>query len=229
MRKKKANASAWLHGFRTLFPLALMLWFAQAGVSVLQAQQVVDRVVARVEDDIITLSEVRELGRYQQLVEGRAAAEKELLRQLIEQWIVVNEATASQFARPSTEDVARETARLEKLFASPSAYQARLRELGLRADAVRRIVAQQLYLARYLDYKFRPAAQVDAPEVEKYFNEELAPKLRARGQAVPPLGEVEEQIRELLTQRDISQRAGRWLEETRGRLRIEIMSGGELK
>jgi len=33
---------------------------------------------------------------------------------------------------------------------------------------------------------------------------------------------VEGQIRELLTQREISARAAKWLEETRARLRIEI-------
>ena len=43
----------------------------------------VDRIVARVEHDIITLSEVRELGRYQQLVEGRVADDERLLTQLI--------------------------------------------------------------------------------------------------------------------------------------------------
>jgi hypothetical protein len=33
---------------------------------------------------------------------------------------------------------------------------------------------------------------------------------------------VQEQIRELLTQKEITVRAARWLEETRARLRVEI-------
>jgi len=207
---------------RTIF---ILVAFALAGP--LAAQQVVDRIVARVEDDILTLSEVRELEGFQRLLEGRAAGDEEAVRQLVEQWIVHTEATASRFPRPSEADVRSELERVEKQFPSPEAYRARLRELGLTPQAVGRLMERQLYLARYLDYKFRPAAQVDEAKVEQYYRDEFTPQLRARGQAVPPLEEVEERIHELLTQREISQRAGQWLEETRGRLRIEISLGGK--
>ena len=45
--------------------------------------------------------------------------------------------------------------------------------------------------------------------------------LAARGQQAPPLESVQDQIRELLTQREISTRAARWLDESRPRLKIE--------
>lgn len=185
-------------------------------------QQVVDRIVARVQDDIVTLSEVRELGSYQQLVQDRAASDDRLLAQLLEQWIVNAEATAARFPRPSEAEVNGELNRLEKQFASPDAYRARLQQLELSPTAVRRLVERQLYLTRYLDYKFRPAAQLDAAAIEKYYREQLVPLLAARGQAAPPLESVQDQIRELLVQREISERAARWLEETRSRLRIEL-------
>lgn len=193
----------------------------------LQGQrQVVDRIVARVEDDILTLSEMRELGRFQELLEGRAAGDPELLHQLIEQWIVATEAEAARFPHPAAADVDRERERLEKQFDSGEACQGRLRELGLTPGAVRRLLERRLWLARYLDYKFRPAAQVENEQVEQYYREEMAPRLAALGQTVPALEKVQEQIREVLTQREISRRAERWLEETRGRLRIETEPGG---
>ena len=188
-------------------------------------QRVVDRIVARVQDDILMLSELRELGRYQQLVQDQAASDDRLLAQLLEQWIVNAEATAARFPRPSEAEVSRELERLEKQFASPEAYRARLQQLELSPAAVRRLLEQQLYLTRYLDYKFRPTSQVDTPEIEKYYREQLVPSLAARGQAAPPLENVQDQIRELLIQREISRRAARWLEETRSRLRIELQLG----
>lgn len=191
----------------------------------LWAQQVVDRIVARIEDDIIFLSEVRELGRFQQLVEGRSGAGQKLLEQLIEQWIVSTEAEAARFPRPAAADVDRELARLEEQSGGADSFRGRLRALRLTRDIVRRQLARQLWLARYLDYKFRPAAQVDDAQVERYYREELAPSLTARGEKVPPLADVREQVRELLIQRDITARAGRWLEETRPRLRIGIQPG----
>jgi hypothetical protein len=191
----------------------------------LLAHRVVDRIVARIEDDIIVLSEVRELGRFQQLVEGRSVAGQKLLEQLIEQWIVSTEAEAARFPRPAAADVDRELVRLEEQSGGAQAFRGRLRTLGLSRDAVRRQLARQLWLSRYLDYKFRPAAQVDDAQVERYYRTELAPNLTARGEKVSPLADVREQIRELLIQRDITARAGRWLEETRPRLRIEIQPG----
>ncbi len=206
--------------------LALLLGQA-AMPGLLPAQQVVDRIVARVEDDIITLSEVRELGRYQQLVQGRSDSDDPLLAQLINQWIVNTEATAARFPRPTETEVNGQLDRLGKQFPSAEAYYSRLRELGLTAAGVRRLVGRQLYLARYLDYKFRPVAQVEASAIEKYYREQLVPTLSARGQTVPPLENVQEQIRELLVEREISERADRWLQETRSRLKIEFGTTGK--
>lgn len=210
---------------------ALTMFVVLAGLAVLflpvlPAQRVVDRIVARVEDDIITWSEVRELGRYQELVQGHADGDDRLLARLIQQWIVNTEATAARFPRPTEAEVGRELQRLEKQFAAADAYHDRLQQLGLSVAAVRRQVERQMYLSRYLDHKFRPAAQVGATAIEKYYREELVPSLAARGQAAPQLETVQEQIRELLVQRDVSQRAERWLEETRSRLKIEIGAPG---
>ncbi|HJY86104.1 MAG TPA: hypothetical protein VKE24_04630 [Candidatus Acidoferrales bacterium] len=187
----------------------------------LSAQLVIDRIVARIEDDIVTLSEVRELGRYQQLVEGRAEGDDRLLAELIDQWIVNSEATAARFPRPIEAEVNRELDGLEKRFPTPEAFRARLEELGL-SRAVRRILERQLYLVHYLDYKFRPAVQVDAQAIEKYYREQLTPQLSAAGRTVPPLEDVEDQIRELLIERQIGERTSRWLDETRSRLKIEL-------
>ncbi len=203
--------------------LALIVFSLAASVA---AQQVVDRIVARIEDDILTLSEVRELGRYQQLLEGRAASEDRLLAQLLDQWIVNAEATAARFPRPSDAEVSRELARLEQQFPAPDALRDRLRALGLSAAALRRLVERQLYLTHYLDYKFRPAAQVDAAAIETYYRKQLVPLLAARGQTAPRLETVQDQIRESLTQREITERAARWLDETRSRLKVEFPKPG---
>jgi hypothetical protein len=184
--------------------------------------QVVDRIVAHVEDDIILLSEQRELAAYQQLVDGQAEPDDKLLSELIEQWVVNNEATQAHFPQPAASEVDREVGRIENSFPSPQAYAQRLTELGLTADAVRRMVTRQIYLARYLDYKFRPEVQVDDDAVAKYYNEQLAPQLKAKGQTAPPMDAVADEIREVLTQKGINDRAATWFDETKSRLRIEI-------
>ena len=184
--------------------------------------ETVDRIVARIEGDIILLSEVRELAAYQQLLDGRAQPEDQVLRALIEQWVVRSEAQAAQFPPPAAAEIDAEASRIQSRFPNPQAYRERLAALNLSPQSLRRMVEQQLYLARYLDYKFRPAVQVEEEDISKYYQEELAPALRARGQTPPPLDDLREQIRELLVQRGINERADTWFEETKSRLQIEI-------
>ena len=109
------------------------------GDSAAQAQtRVVDRIVARIEDDIILQSQVRELGAFQQLVDGRAESDDKLLDELIEQWVVETEATGSHFPQPARSEVDREMARLAAQFGERAKYDARLHETGLSDAGVRK-------------------------------------------------------------------------------------------
>ena len=186
-----------------------------------QTGRVVDRIVARVEGDIILESQVRQLGAFQQLIEGRAESGDQLLSELIEQWIVQTEAAASHFPEPSQSEVDRELARLTARFANPEAYGAKLHELRLSAAEARQLLARQIYIERYLDYKFRPAVQIDSAAIDAYYQNELLPELAKKNQPAPRQADVAEQIRELLVQRGISELAAKWLDETKSRLKIE--------
>jgi hypothetical protein len=188
--------------------------------------QTIDGVAARIEDNILTESELRELAAFQELVDGRAKPRPELIRELADQWIVRGEATATKYPLPPPEDVGSAYAQLVKKFPSPEEFKNRCARAGLTEADIRRILEQQLYLSRFLDYRFRPEAQVDDQQIEGYYKDQLTAQLKARGQAVPPLEEVEETIREVLVQRAIDTLSTKWLDETRERLQIDIVSDG---
>ena len=187
-----------------------------------QQAQIVDAIVVRVEDDIITLSELRELATYQQLLDGRSQSNEEIRSELIEQWVVNNEATTTGFPLPAQTEVDRELSRVEASFSSPAVYQQRLEAIGLPAAAVRRIITRQIYLARYLDYKFRSSIQVSDAALADYYRDHLVPELRAKGQQAPPLTDVTEQIREVLIEQGVNERTAAWFDETKPRLKIEL-------
>lgn len=184
----------------------------------------IDGVAARIEDDIITESEVRELGAFQQLVDGKPETRDQILRELADQWLIRSEAIATQYAQPSAADVDRAYAEFVKQYPSTEVFQQKCAEAGLSEAAVRRLVQQQLYLARFIDYRFRPAAQVSDQQVADYYRDTFVPQLQARHADIPPLDDVEDTIREVLIQRAISDRETKWLDETRGRLKIDFMS-----
>lgn len=186
----------------------------------------IDGIAARIEDDIIMDSEVNELAAFQQLVDGRSKSREQLIRELADQWIVRQEATAVSYTQPSKDDVDSSYEQLIKQFPSPEEFHRRCNALGLTDASVRHMLEQQLYLSRFLDRRFRPAAQVSSEEIEAYYQNEFVPQLKARNDSVPPLDDVEDTIREVLTQRAINDRAAKWLDETRERLKIEIVPQG---
>ena len=198
---------------RTIF-FALALLFLAAAAA--RPQEVVDRLAARIESDIILRSEVRQLGAYQQLLDGKRESDAQLLDRLIDQWIVRTEAEASRFPRPAAADVEREVEKLKKALPAGQEFGGDLREADLRS-----LVAEQLYLSAYLDSRFRPAVQIEPQAIDDYYATTLVPQARIRGETPPPLESVRESIRELLIQRGINEQADRWLKERRARLHVE--------
>jgi hypothetical protein len=190
------------------------------------AAQTIDGVAARIEDDILTESELRELAAFQQLVDGRSKTRADLIREMAAQWIVRGDANTAKFPRPSQADVDRAYAELMKQFKSPEEFQSRCAAAGLTQAGVRRMLGEQLYLSRFIDFRFRPAAQISDDEIEKYYREEFAPQLKTRGEPVPPVEDVTDTIREVLIQRAISERANKWLDETRDHLKIDVVGQG---
>jgi hypothetical protein len=224
---------------RALLILVCMAWLGgtAAGYARAQAQVsastpaasgglIVDGVAARIEDDIITESEVRELGAFQQLVDGSSKPRTERISELAGQWIVRGEIETAKYPAPTSADVDRAYSQLAAQFPSPDEFNKRRVAAGLSEAAVRRMLAQQLYLSRFLDYRFRPAAQIDAKQIEAYYRDEFSPQLKTRNQTVPPLEDVEDTIREVLVQRAISDRSAQWLDDTRSRLKIDVVSNG---
>ncbi len=198
---------------------------AFSGTAAPQSTRVVDRIVARVEDDIILQSQVRELDAFQQLVDGHTESDDKLLEELIEQWIVETEAAAAHFPQPAQSEVDRELARLKDHFANPEIYATRLSELSLSAAEVRQLLSRQIYVERYVDYKFRPSVLIEPADIETYYQKEFLPELAKNNQPDPGRAVVEEQIRELLVQRGISDMTAKWLDDTKSRLKIETPGG----
>jgi parvulin-like peptidyl-prolyl isomerase len=185
------------------------------------AQELIDRIAARVDNDIILLSDVRHLGRYQMLVDGKSENEAQLLDRLIDQWVVQNEADASRFPRPTDAEIDQGVAALKKSFPSLQEYEERRKQSGLSEQQVRDKIATQIHLTNYLDSRFRPSVQVDAKAIEDFYNSAVLPRAKARGQEPPSLEASRDVIQEALVQQSIDAQAERWLKESRSRIHVE--------
>lgn len=205
------------HPIRGIF-LAAAIAIATEWVA---AQEVVDRIVARVENDVILLSDVRALSRYQRFLDGKSETDAQILDRLIDQWIVRTEADVSHSPRPSEGDIDRGLTRVRDSFGSEQEYEARRKQAGLSGQDVRTMVASQLYLSNYLDSRFRPAVQIDPGEIEDFYKTTVVPRAKARGQEPPALDAARDSIQEALIQNGINQQTDQWLKESRLRLHVE--------
>ena len=189
----------------------------------IRAQEVVDRIVARVETDIILMSDVRQLSHYQAFLDGKPQSDADVLNRLIDQWIVRNEAGVARFPQPSEDDVNRSIERLKRSFSSPEEFESRQKQSGITDDEIRRFVRAQLYLSNYLDSRFRPSIQIDEKAIEDFYKTRVVPRAESRGQTPPTLENARDFIQEALVQRAINEQADLWLKESRTRVRVEIM------
>jgi len=177
--------------------------------------------VARVDTDIILLSDVRELAQYQQFVDGKSGTDAEILDRLIDQWIVKTEARAALFPAPNDEDVNRSLERLKRSFSSPAEYEERKKQSGLTDDDIRRILKSQLYLSNYLDSRFRASIQIDDKAIQDFYQTRVVTRAESRGQTPPTLDAARDFIQEALVQRAINEQADKWLKESRARLHVD--------
>ena len=203
--------------------MLILCAFAQQEWS--RAQEVVDRMVARVENDIILLSDIRFLSRYQMLVDGKSESDAQILDRLIDQWIVRNEASVARTPKPTEAEIDRGLQRLQQSFASKDDYEARRKLAGLSEADVRRLTADQLYLNNYLDSRFRASVQVNDQAIEAFYQNALLPRAKARGQNPPTLDAAHDYIQEALVQQGINEQADRWLNESRAGIHVTKMLG----
>lgn len=208
----------------------LLLSLLVANVAeMLAAQEIVDRIAARVENDIILLSDIRALSHYQQFLDGKSETDSQILERLIDQWIVRTEANVSRFPQPSDAEIERSVERVRKSFNSVEEYEARKKQSGLSDAQVREMAAAQLYLSNYLDSRFRPGVQIDPKTIDDFYQKSVVPRAKARGEEPPPLDAARELIQEALVQRGINDQADQWLIESKARLHIEKLLDGAAK
>jgi len=211
---------------RTWHAMIVGVLFAAGGsVCGARTQNVVDRIVARVEEEIILQSDVEQLARYQVLVDGKSESDAAILDRLIDQWIVRKEAEASRFPAASDVDVERGMQRLMRSFAKPEDFEAQRTRARLSEMDVKQIVTTQTYLSNYLDSRFRPTVQVDEQAIKDFYEQAVIPRAKARGQEPPSFEAARDVIQEALIQKGINEQADKWLKESRDRLSITKLLG----
>jgi hypothetical protein len=199
-----------------------------------RAGDILDRIVATVNNHIILQSEWQDAVRYDAFVAGRAlnqvqAADcKAALDHLIDQELLREQMRSSGFPHASAEEVEKNVQEIRQRYAaseSDSVWQAALKRYGLTEKELKKRVALQVDLIGLVDSRLRPNVVIDSKSIESYYNHELLPRLRQSGANQVPLAEVTPKIRELLTQQKMNQMLVAWLQDLRSGSQIRTEAG----
>ncbi|MGA8492809.1 MAG: SurA N-terminal domain-containing protein [Terriglobales bacterium] len=208
-----------------------------------RAGDLLDRIVATVNNHVILQSEWEDAVRYEAFVAGRpldqvrAGDRKAALDHLIDQELLREQMRSSGFPHASSEELERNIQEIRKRYASAeadAAWQDALNRYGLTEKELKKRVALHCDLMGLVDSRLRPNVVIDSKSIESYYNQELLPQLRQSGAEKVPLAEVTPKIRELLTQQKMNQLLVAWLQDLRSgsQIRTEIgtlESGAELR
>jgi hypothetical protein len=183
------------------------------------AQQLLDRVLARIGTEAITQTDVQTLVEFG-LIDAKLPTEPAAIRQAIERQLVLKE--IARFPPPEPAAAA-----VDQQFASMTArVGARLDEVmrvtGLDEARVRALARDTLRIRQYLDQRFGITTQVSEDEARKYF-EAHRDRFTRNGEALT-FDQAAAEARQGAAAERLGQAVGQWLRDLRARSDVVLVS-----
>ncbi|MEK6323482.1 MAG: hypothetical protein AABN33_17725 [Acidobacteriota bacterium] len=191
------------------------------------AQQTVDQILTLVNDEIITRID---------LLWGIAMDPKapspagpvgpDLLQRaldvMIDERLIAQEAARIPTTDISEDEIDKKRTELIKSFKSEAEFRERVGSVGLTPQKIDELIRRRILIDRFVDFRFRSFVVVTEQEIKRYYDETLAPRVRAQGQVPPSIENqtVRDGIIAILKQQKIIAEEDRWLASARQRADI---------
>jgi parvulin-like peptidyl-prolyl isomerase len=200
------------------------------GISAHRAE-VIDRLMAVVNRQIVTLGDVEQELRMQvadptggdlagvSSTQQQKMSQEIVVQRLIEQTLIREQIQQFPGLEIDDEQVESQIASVEKNVGGVE----KLAEMKIDIGALRDRLRWQLQVMKFIDYRFRQFVVVDTKEIEAYYQNQFLPELQKRNVLpAPELAEVEERIRKILTEEKLNTQVDEWLASLRKDATIEI-------
>ena len=218
----------------------VLLLVAETGICTAEnadtSPQVLDRVVAVVNNNAILSSDIADALRYSVLdpelgkgitLTPPRALQQLISRSLIQQQIREEDATASE---PTDEQVQARIAQLRRDLpvcvrencATDLGWSAFLIKHGLTDAEVDRYERLRMEILGFIETRFRQGIRISDEDTETYYREKLLPQY-AKTAKVPPLAEVAPRIQEILLQQQVNAMFSSWLDSLRKQGDVEVL------
>jgi hypothetical protein len=189
--------------------------FCILNYAVLDAQQVLDRVLARIATEAITQTDVEALVEFG-LIEARSPTVPAAVQQAIDRQLMLREVARFPPAEPPAAEVEKQLAAMKARVGDRLGQM--LQITGLDEDRLRGLARDTLRIRNYLQQRFGVSAQVGEEEARRYFDahrdeftrngmpltfEEAAAEARQRAAATRVQGAVTQWLQDLRARSDV--------------------------
>jgi hypothetical protein len=219
-----------------LFALCAPVLLRSQDPAQVSSAEVLDRVVAVVNNHAILASDIQEEIRLSVLDPGRGglgvltpqtALEQLIGRSLIQQQMRQEDAEA---ADPTPEELATRLNELRTELpacvrqncATDAGWKAFLAAHGLIEARVEAYVRFRVEILRFIEQRFRQGIRIPPQEVEAYYRITVLPQY-SKGEEIPPLNKVSARIEEILLQQRVNVLFDDWLNNLRKQGDVEVL------
>lgn len=189
------------------------------------AQQVIDRIAAVVDQQVITVSEVDQMEEIRFFPRATVSEDdyrRAILEDLISQLLRFRDVQRYGAVDVPKDSIEARVQDIQKRFASPAEFDAALQKAELTPDELRALVKRELQVEDYIQERFAPTIYVSAEEIQNYYATTWSQQRRGRGLPVPPLAGVRDEIRTLLKSSSLQTAIDKWTAELRARANVDV-------
>lgn len=199
--------------------VALAIILSCSAVAIAAQTELVDRVLASVDEDPILQSDIEQLVLLGTVQQGRDESDelfqRRVLDLVIEQTLRFHEVDQFGFTELPAAEIDDRVAIIRRRYRSQGAFDEALAAVGLDESGLREVIARQLMVLTYVDERLGARVFVSLDDIQEYYRETLVPDLQRRGTDVPPLSAVREDIRAVLRETRLNEEIDRWTAELR--------------
>jgi len=196
--------------------------------------ETIDRIVAVVNNQIITLTDLELEERFYRLDHQlqssnkddpaeEKAIQRELVERMIERLLLSEQVLGFPGSKIKDEEIETQLDALQAKWGGANLLDQVLTQSHTTREELKEHLRWQLLVLKYVDNRFRQFAVIDPAEITTYYQKMLIPELEHKGiRQFPPQAEVEAKIREILTEEKVNQAIDEWLASLKETANIHI-------
>jgi hypothetical protein len=192
--------------------------------------QVVDRMVAVVNKQVIMESELDQAARVEFLLQSKpiekltAADRNAVLERLIDRSLLDQQIANPALLDPTPMELAAKVKEVREDMPqarTDEGWNAVLASYGVTEQDFEDQLTAQFRILRFIDLRFRGLVRVEKDAIADYYQKSFLPEVRKRNAAEPKLAEVSDKIEQILAEQQIDGLLTSWLKTLRAQAHIE--------